>query len=63
MLAHICGFAVMHENSSVHVSQFEGFDVVQDNTFCFPRNAHWFVVLVTFSFLCNTCAVVKILAW
>jgi hypothetical protein len=53
----------MQENSSVHVSHFEGFGAVQDNTFCLARNAHRCVVLVIFSLLCNTCAVVRILAW
>jgi hypothetical protein len=63
MLDHACGFAVMQENSSVHVSQFEGFGVVRDNSLCLARNAHRFVVLVTFSLLCNICAVVRIWAW
>jgi hypothetical protein len=63
MLGHTCGFAIMQENSSVHVSQFEGFGVVQDNTLCLARNARRCVVLGTFSLLCNICAVVRILAW
>jgi hypothetical protein len=37
--------------------------VVQDNTLCLARNVHRCVVLVTFSLLCNICALVRILAW
>lgn len=61
-IGHACGLAVMQENSSVKVSHFEGFGVVQDNALCLARNAHRCVSVVSISPQCNICAVGGILA-